>query len=348
MTANSYQITLKPSNHTFICKEDETILDAALSAGFNLPYGCQDGACGSCKGTILSGKVNYGRYHEGALSETERNQGRALFCTATPLEDIVIEAKNISALKDIVIKTLPCRVQELKRVSEDVIVLRLRLPANEKLVFLAGQYIDILTKDGKRRSFSLANAPYDNQFVELHIRNIQGGNFTRHVFEEMKERDILRFEGPLGQFYLRENSDKPIIFVATGTGFAPVKSILEYAFSKGIDRQIVLYWGARHVADMYMKEIPSEWQTQYDNFTFIPVLSEPKPEDHWNGRTGLVHDAVLNDFESLANYEVYACGSPLMINAAVKSFSEERQLPLESFFSDAFTLSPDSSAAKRD
>ena len=222
-------------------------------------------------------------------------------------------------------------------------IISLKLPPNERLQFLAGQYIDILMKNGKRRSFSLANAPHDDELLQLHVRNYRGGTFAEHVFTQMKERDILRFEGPLGTFFLREDSDKPIIFVASGTGFAPVKSILEHVFhvrnSRGNERQMVLYWGNRTKADLYLANLAGNWQQEHDNFTFIPVLSEALPSDNWSGRTGLVHEAVMQDFDDLAGYQIYACGAPGMVEAAHRDFTQLRRLPEEEFFSDAFTVS---------
>ena len=340
----SYQVTLKPSGHIFSAHTGETVLQAALREGFPLPYGCRNGACGTCKGKIIQGTVDFGSHNEDTLTEMEKRAGMALFCCASPLSDLVVECREIGAIKDIKVKTLPCRVHKLERVAPGVMVISLKLPANERLQFLAGQYIDIFTKNGKRRSFSLANAPHDDELLQLHVRNYLGGTFAEHVFTRMKERDILRFEGPLGTFFLREDSDKPIIFVASGTGFAPVKSILEHAFHvrnlRGNERQMMLYWGNRTKTDLYMTDLAESWQQKHDNFTFIPVLSEALPQDNWSGRTGLVHQAVLEDLGDLAGYQVYACGAPAMVEAAHKDFTKLRGLPEDEFFSDAFTASP--------
>ena len=340
----SYQVTLKPSGHIFSAHTGETLLQAALREGFPLPYGCRNGACGTCKGKIIQGTVDFGSHNEDTLTEMEKRAGMALFCCASPLSDLVVECREIGAIKDIKVKTLPCRVHKLERVAPGVMVISLKLPANERLQFLAGQYIDIFMKNGKRRSFSLANAPHDDELLQLHVRNYLGGTFAEHVFTRMKERDILRFEGPLGTFFLREDSDKPIIFVASGTGFAPVKSILEHAFHvrslRGNERQMMLYWGNRTKADLYMTDLAESWQQKHDNFTFIPVLSEALPQDNWSGRTGLVHQAVLEDLGDLAGYQVYACGAPAMVEAAHKDFTKLRGLPEDEFFSDAFTASP--------
>ncbi|SOD40353.1 CDP-6-deoxy-delta-3,4-glucoseen reductase [Nitrosovibrio sp. Nv4] len=338
-----HQITIEPSGHVFFAQPGETVLQAALREGYPLPYGCRNGACGTCKGKIIQGKVDFGSHNESALTEVEKQAGMALFCCAIPLSELVIECREIGAIKDIKIKMLPCRVHKLERVAPDVMIISLKLPANERLQFLAGQYIDILMKNGKRRSFSLANAPHDDELLQLHVRNYRGGAFAEHVFTQMKEKDILRFEGPLGTFFLREDSDKPIIFVASGTGFAPVKSILEHIFHvqdfRAHERQMVLYWGNRTRADLYMTDLAGSWQREHDNFTFIPVLSEPLPTDNWNGRTGLVHEAVLQDFDDLAGYQVYACGTPAMVEAAHRDFTRLRGLPEDEFFSDAFTTS---------
>ncbi|MDN5753741.1 MAG: CDP-6-deoxy-delta-3,4-glucoseen reductase [Nitrosospira sp.] len=340
----SHRITIEPSGHTFSAQPGETVLQAALREGFPLPYGCRNGACGTCKGKIIQGTVDFGSHNESTLTEMEKQAGMALFCCALPLSELVIECREIGAIRDIKVKTLPCRVHKLERVAPDVMVISLKLPTNERLQFLAGQYIDIFMKSGKRRSFSLANAPHDDELLQLHVRNYPGGTFAEHVFTRMKERDILRFEGPLGTFFLREDSDKPIIFVASGTGFAPVKSILEHAFYvrnvHGNERQMVLYWGARTKADLYLANLAGNWQQKHDNFTFIPVLSEALQTDHWSGRTGLVHQAVLADFDDLSGYQVYACGTPAMVEAAHTDFTRLRGLPEDEFFSDAFTVSP--------
>ena len=344
MSTDEYKIMLQPSGHKFQVAVDETVLDAALRQGIGLPYGCRNGACGSCKGVIIEGKFDYGTYQERTLSAEEKTAGKALFCVGKPRSDLILQVKEIGGSNDIRIRTLPCRVEKIEKVAADVAVLSLKLPAQERLQYFAGQYVDILLKDGKRRSFSIANAPHHDQFIELHIRQIPGGQFTNHVFNEMRERAILRMEGPLGSFFLREDSDKPIILVAGGTGFAPIKAVIEHALYERVDRELVLYWGCRTLQDLYMPLLPGQWAREHPNFTFIPVLSDPKPEDNWPGRTGLVHQAVLNDFDSLAGYQVYACGAPIMIDVSRQAFGE-RGLPDDEFFADSFTYSPYSNFA---
>ena len=331
-----FTVTIRPSGHQFSVETDESVLTAALREGFNLAYGCRNGACGSCKGRLLSGRVDYGEYQESALSELERRSGFALFCCAKPCEDIEIECREVGAAKDIRIRKMPCRVQKMVRAAPDVMVIDLRLPQNERLQYLAGQYLDVLLKDGQRRSFSMANPPHSDEFLQLHIRNY-GGAFSRHVFEQMKERDILRFEGPYGSFFLREDSSKPIILLASGTGFAPIKSIVEHALHIGIKRPMRLYWGGRRRADLYLDALVEAWAAEHPTLSYVPVLSEPQPEDAWTGRCGLVHRAVMADHADLSAYQVYACGNPLMVDAARNDFTAHCGLPAEEFFCDVFT-----------
>src|SRR5690349_23938354 len=336
-----HRVTLQPSGLQFEVADGESVLAAALRQGYVLPYGCKNGACGSCKGKLLEGQLDYGVYQKKALPDEEKAAGKALFCQARPLTDIVIEARTIGAAKDIQVKTLPCRIQKMERRADDVMVLGLKLPANERLQFLAGQFIEFLLKDGRRRSFSMANAPHADELIELHVRHVAGGQFTEHVFNKMKERDILRFEGPLGTFFLREDSDKPIVFVASGTGFAPIKSIIEGAFKKGISRPMTLYWGGRRPKDLYLNDLAAKWASENPGFRYVPVVSEALAEDAWTGRTGFVHRAAMEDFPDLSGHQVYACGVPIMVDSARRDFVGACRLPEEEFFADSFTTQAD-------
>jgi CDP-4-dehydro-6-deoxyglucose reductase len=332
-----FQITIKPSDHSFACDDGETVLAAAMRADLMIPYGCRNGACGTCKGKILDGAVEYGAHQPGTLTAAEKAQGLALFCVAKPTTPLTIEVREVRRAGDIQIRKLPCRIEKIDKAAPDVAIVSLKLPANERLQYLAGQYIDLLLKDGRRRSFSIATAPEDDALLELHIRHVPGGLFSGQLFNEFKGREILRFEGALGTFYLRENSDKPIIFVAGGTGFAPIKAVIEHALHHEVARPMVLYWGVRSLRDLYLPDLPGSWQAKHRDFRFIPVLSDPLPEDRWPGRTGLVHTAVMTDFPDLSGYQVYACGGPAMIDAAKRDFTAERGLPAEEFFADSFT-----------
>jgi len=337
----SFQVTVQPSGHQFTCEEGETVLAAAIRANIGLPYGCKNGACGSCKGKILSGSVTHGVHQEKALSAADEERGGSLFCCAKPSTDLVIEAREVAGVGDFPIKKLPTRVAAVEKVTDDVAIVSLQLPANERLQYRAGQYIEFLLKDNKRRSYSMANAPHLDERITLHIRHMPGGLFTDFVFNTMKERDILRFEGPLGTFFLREDSDKPMILLASGTGFAPIKAIIEQAIHNGAKRPMTLYWGGRRPKDLYMQQLCEEWARSYPNFTYVPVVSDALPEDNWSGRTGFVHKAVMEDFPDLSGHQVYACGAPIVVESAKKEYVAQCRLPEEEFYADAFTSEAD-------
>jgi len=340
----THQVTIRNTGHRFSARDGSTILQSALDAGLVLPYGCRDGACGSCKGKLVDGSIDYGRYSEKALTAQERAQGYALFCQAKPLSDVAIEAREVRKAGDIQVRKLPARVQKLERAADDAMIVYLKLPANERLMFLPGQYIDILLKDGTRRSFSMANAPHDDDYVQLHVRHVPGGAFTDHVFQTMKERDILRLEGPFGTFFLREESAKPIVLVASGTGFAPIKALIEAALRKGIPRPMTLYWGARRPKDLYLNALPERWAAEHSGFKYVPVISDALAEDRWDGRTGFVHRAVMEDLSDLSGHQVYACGVPIMVDSARRDFIQTCRLPENEFFADSFTTAADKAA----
>ena len=344
----THQCALVPSGRAFPVDDGETILQAALRAGVVLPYGCKDGACGSCKSQLMEGQVDYGTYQRKALSDAEKEQGGLLICCATAKTDVVIKARVVAAEGMMTVRKMPCRVQSITRAAPDVAIVKLQLPANDKFEYLAGQYIDILLKDGKRRSYSMASAPQANNVVELHIRHTPGGAFTDAIFgsgtpsaNAVKEKDILRFEGPQGTFFLREDSTKPMIMLASGTGFAPIKAVIEYAASKNSQRPIVLYWGGRRPHDLYQSELAQQWEKSLPNFRYVPVVSDALPEDGWTGRTGFVHRAVMEDFPDLSGHQVYACGAPIVVQSAQQDFVANCGLAGEEFFADAFTTAAD-------
>ena len=332
----TFEITIKPSDHRFECEADETILAGAVRAGLLLPYGCRDGACASCKSRILSGDVDYGIHQASTLTDNEKTQGYVLPCVAKPRSNLTLECREVRRAGDIQIRKLPARIEKIELPAPEVAIVSLKLPANERLQFLAGQYIDILQKEGRRRSFSLATPPHNDGFLQLHVRHMPNGAFTEHLFADQPIKEIIRIEGPHGAFYLREQSDKPMIFVAGGTGFAPIKSVIEHAFHQRIVRTMVLYWGQRTKRDLYLPELPLSWAANHPNFKYVPVLSEPLPDDEWTGRTGLVHQAVLDDYSDLSGHQVYACGAPVMVDAARRDFTQLRKLPPDEFFADSF------------
>jgi NAD(P)H-flavin reductase/quinol-cytochrome oxidoreductase complex cytochrome b subunit len=333
------EIVFGPERKAVFVRENETLLDAGLRHNLNLPFECRNGGCGVCKCTVVSGSVDPGIYQPDALSDAERAAGMVLMCCATAKGQAQITYAAPERAE--VIRQYVGTVARLEKLSHDVMLVSIALPQGAQLPFRAGQYINIILGDGERRAFSFANPPHEvaanGGLIDLHIRKVEGGRFTTHVFGAMGVGDALKFEGPLGNFVLRE-STKPIVFVAGATGFAPVKSMVEDAFHRGLQRPIHLYWGVRQFHDLYMPELPMRWAQEHVNFKFIPVLSEPAPADHWQGRTGLVHAAILEDFPSLHAHEIYACGSVNMVGAIFPHFRAQGAEE-GSCFSDAFTVS---------
>jgi len=340
----SFQITVQPSGRSFTADSTETLLAAGIRQGIGLPYGCKDGACGSCKCQKIEGTVVHGVHQSKALSEEEEAQGLILTCCATAQSDLILESRQVTEAGAFPIKKMPVRVASLARKSDDVMVIQLQLPANDVMQFHAGQYIEFLLRDGSRRSYSMANAPHTLEAgapkVELHIRHMPGGKFTDPVFTTMKEKDILRVEGPYGSFFLREESNKPMVLLASGTGFAPIKALMEHMQHKGITRPATLYWGGRRPSDLYMNDWVEGQLAQMPNLRYVPVVSDASPEDAWTGRTGFVHHAVLQDHPDLSGFQVYACGAPIVVDSAQRDYGAAG-LPAEEFFADSFTSEAD-------
>ncbi|MBL8352466.1 MAG: 2Fe-2S iron-sulfur cluster binding domain-containing protein [Burkholderiaceae bacterium] len=330
-------LTLHPGAVQVDARAGETLLEAGLRAGLTLPYDCRAGGCGVCVCTVLNGRIDPGPYQAAALTDAMRARGQALMCCAVALEDAEIEVEVPSLGAEAALRRFTGRVETMDRLADDLMRIRLVLPGGERIGFAAGQYLNIVLPGGQRRAFSFANPPHDNERIELHVRRIPGGLFTTQVFTTLQPGDTLDFEGPLGRFTLRE-SDRPILFVAGATGFAPVKSIVEDAFHRGVTRTMQLYWGAREAKDLYLRELAEQWQREHPNFSFVPVLSHAAPDDPWPGRRGLVHEALLADHPDLAGCEVYACGSAQMVEAAVPAFIAQG-LGEQFCFSDAFTPS---------
>jgi CDP-4-dehydro-6-deoxyglucose reductase len=346
----TFQVTIAPSQHQFSVTADQTVLDAALAAGILLPYSCRSGACSTCKAKIVSGTIQPVPSAEVILTPEEREAGYTLLCQARATSDLVVESREIRLASDIQVRKLPSRVTSITRPAADVAVLQLQLPATETFKFYAGQYVELILKDGKRRSYSMANPPHSAAALELHIRHLPGGLFTDHVFgvgaTQMKEREILRIEGPMGSFFLREDSDLPIVMLASGTGFAPIKAIIEHMVEQGVKRPVTLYWGGRRPADLYMHAMAQNWAATIPNFRYVPVVSDALPEDAWTGRTGFVHKAVMADFPDLSGYQVYACGAPIVVDSARREFVAHCKLPDDAFFADSFTSEADLAALK--
>ncbi|ALG69487.1 2Fe-2S iron-sulfur cluster-binding protein [Beggiatoa leptomitoformis] len=336
----TYTVYLRPSNQHFTVAPQETLLTAALKHNLLLPYNCRGGSCGACKATLLSGQISY-LEQPTCGDKINSAQGDILLCQAIANTDLEINSTLISRVCEISdIKRMPCRVERLHKLSNDVMQLWLKIPEHESLYFQAGQYLDVVLKDGRRRSFSIASTATELPLLELHIRRVNDGSFTQTVFDTMKVKDILRIELPLGMFFLRHDTLLPILFVAGGTGFAPVKAMIQQAIMENRQREMVFYWGVRSKQDLYMHAEIVAWTKTYSFIRYIPVLSDPLPEDNWQGKTGLVHEVVSQDIPHLVDYVVYASGPPVMVAAAHQQFLAQG-LPAEQFYSDPFEFAKD-------
>ena len=343
----SFNVTVQPSGRTYTANSDEALLAAAIRSGIGLPYGCKDGACGSCKCKKIEGTVVHGPHQLKALSHEEEAAGFILTCCGVAHSDVVIESRQVTDESAFPVKRMPARLSSFAKASHDVMVMRLQLPAADVFKYHAGQYVEFLLRDGDRRAYSMANAPHtqaENASIELHMRHSPGGKFTDHVFGAMKEKEIMRVEGPFGSFYLREDSTKPMVLLASGTGFAPIKAIIEHMQFKRITRPAVLYWGGRRPADLYMHDWVMARVAEMPNLRYIPVVSDALPEDAWTGRTGFVHKAVLQDMADLSAHQVYACGAPIVVDSAQADYLAAG-LPAEEFFADSFVTEKEKAQA---
>ena len=340
----TFTITVQPSGRNFTAQPDQAILAAGIAAGIGLPYGCKDGACGSCKCKLVQGTVIHGPHQSKALSAEEEANGFILTCCGVPQSDVVLESRQVTEAGAMPIKKMPSRVTLLEKKSHDVMLVKLQLPANDVMQFHAGQYVEFLLRDGARRSYSMANAPHTLLLgasqIELHIRHTPGGKFTDHVFGTMKDKEILRIEGPFGSFYLRD-SDKPMVLLASGTGFAPIKAIIEHMQFKNITRPAVLYWGGRRPEDLYMEAWVKERLAEMPHLSYIPVISNATMEDAWTGRAGFVHQAVMQDLPDLSGHQVYACGAPIVVDSAKADYTGKCGLPEDEFYADSFVTEAD-------
>jgi CDP-4-dehydro-6-deoxyglucose reductase, E3 len=329
-----YTITVQPSARQFVVESDETILAAAIRQGIGLPYSCRDGVCGTCKCRVVRGRVRARPQRTQALSGSDAAEGYALICSVSPESDVVLESTAVSAVGMFPVRKMPCRVTSIGRPAPDVAILRLETPRNTILEYHPGQYIELSMRDGTRRKFSLATAD-GHAGLELHIRHLPGGKFSGQVFNTLKEKDVLHLEGPFGTFMLNA-SVLPIVMLASGTGLAPIKAMLERVRSRGIAVPIVLYWGCRRRTDLYLHDWALQLSQAVPNLRYIPVLSEPHVEDRWDGRTGLVHKAVMADLPDLSKHQVYACGVPIMVESARAEFTSCCGLAAVEFHSDSF------------
>lgn len=336
------QVTLVPTEQSFSADPGESVLSAALRAGLNLPHSCKGGHCASCRARIVDGRFEYPAGRPPGLSEEEARAGFALLCQARAVTDLRVETREVRPAPDVEVKSLPCRIERLERLAEDVMAVFLRLPAVEDLHFRPGQYLDVMLSEGRRRSFSIASAPADGRLIELHVRRASKSGFTGQLFDSMRAGTLLRIEGPLGQFWLRTESPRPPLMIGGGTGYAPLRAMLRQLIAGGDRRPVILYWGARAPADLYEHEWLTALARERPGFDYRPVLSEPTGTS-WTGRRGLVHEAALADVEDPAAFDVYASGPPAMVESIRREFTSHG-LPREQLFFDSFDYAPDTLA----
>jgi CDP-4-dehydro-6-deoxyglucose reductase len=349
LTPGEFSVRIEPHARTLRVTAAQPLLEAALAAGLNLPHSCKSGHCASCRARLVSGEVRYPGARPLGITADEERAGYILLCQARAASDLTVEARLVASVADVEIKTLPCRIEALNPLAPDVMQVLLRLPSVERLPFHAGQYLDVLMDGGKRRSFSIASPPHDSEFLELHVRKVAGGGFTERLFgggagtDALRVGSLLRIEGPVGQFSYRDGT-APVIMIAGGTGFAPLKSMLRHALETGGERRIHLYWGARHPRDVYENERVLDWVRRYPHLSFTVVLSQAGAAEAGHTRTGWVHEAVLQDYPDLTGFEVYAAGPPAMIEAIRAGFFRHGLAP-DSLHFDSFDYAPDRSAA---
>jgi NAD(P)H-flavin reductase/ferredoxin len=339
----TFRVNLPESGLAFDCGAGESLLDAAARAGLELPYSCRSGVCGSCEGEVLAGDFVLTTRNGDGPAETGPAQ-RVKLCRLKPRSDMAIQPREVRKLDPSAQKTVKAKVYKISKPAADIAVLKLRFPAGVRAKFKAGQYLNVLLDGGMVRSFSMANTPHESDGVELHVRYLPNGVFAEQLFNLLKPGDVVNVRLPFGDFYLRE-SEQPIVFVAGGTGFAPVKSIVEDMVRKGVKRPVRLYFGARTPQLLYMHELCERWAREIPGFVYVPVVSDAGPTADWAGRTGLVHRAVLEDLPDLSGHQVYACGAPLMIEAAREAFERQGRLDHGAFFCDAFSPSSEVSPA---
>jgi CDP-4-dehydro-6-deoxyglucose reductase, E3 len=336
MASSEYTVRIDPHRRTIRARKDRPVLESALDAGLNLPHSCKSGHCGSCRAKLIEGEIHYPNGRPLGLMEEEARAGQVLLCQALPRSDLKVEARLIANVADVEIKTLPCRIARLQRLAPDVMQVFLKLPSVEALRFQPGQYLDVLLDDGRRRSFSIASPPHDSGLIELHVRRVVGGGFSELLFTTLQVGSLLRIEGPVGQFVYRD-SRSPLLMVAGGTGFAPLKSMLRHMHERGMERETHLYWGARQAADVYEEALVLDWVRRYPQLRFTAVLSEASQEGAPHRRVGWVHEVALADHPNLEAFDVYVAGPPALVEAVRASYPRQGASRL---YFDSFDYAP--------
>jgi len=307
----------------FACDPGMTVLDAAAKAGWELPYSCRRGNCESCRTPVLSGQVT-----------PPARDGTALLCQVRAASDIRIAPDRAEPLQQTSRKRVRAKLYRVRMAAPDVAIVDLRFPAGVRVAFKAGQYLRVLIEGEEPRCFSMSSTPKASDSAQIQVRVLPGSLFGERLLPTLQPGDPVEVELPHGDFYLRPGP-QPVLLVAGGTGFAPMQSILEDALPKQRDRSFTLYWGARQADGLYALEQVRKWEQKYPNFRFHGVISNDPAATGF--RTGLVHEAVLQDHPDLSAHQVYACGAPVLVSAAKESFTA-RGLAPSAFYSDAFSV----------
>jgi CDP-4-dehydro-6-deoxyglucose reductase/terephthalate 1,2-dioxygenase reductase component len=328
----AFTIHIDGTEQRFACEPGQNILDAGLKAGIEMPYSCRKGVCGNCAGGIAAGEVE-------CPPSNVTEPGQHLYCQCVPRGDVRIVPSAWHRIDPASRKIFKARVFRNTLAAADVSVLQLRLPAGQRARFRAGQYLQVTLPDGSKRSYSMANPPHESDSLQLHIRHVEGGQFTR-IVPTLQPGDVLEVELPFGNFELKEEATAPMLCVVGGTGFAPVKSLLDDLVKKRITRPVTLVWGARNAGGLYLMSAVERWQRLLPAFRFVPAVEDEADARKIGGFSGRVDDAVRTGFESLAGHEVYSCGAPAMVSAVRQVCVEERGLRPAHFFSDVFVPGP--------
>ncbi len=326
-----FEVSLK-NKKSFECSPETTLFEGARNAGILLEHSCLAARCSSCKVRVVDGET-LDMNDEFILTEDEKKNGFILSCNAKPLSDISLDIEDLGDVQLTRPKTFPAKINNIEQISPSVAEVTLRMPPKSDFSYLAGQYVNII-KGSVRRSYSIANAPNKEGTLDFLIKNYPGGSMSEYIFTKAKANDLLRVEGPLGTFFYRHSSSEVLVFLATGTGIAPVKALLEEIYLEEENhrgKKIMVIWGSRYPNDLFWTPL-----FEYENFEFIPVLS--RSGDEWEGEIGYVQDILMNKISDFSKVEVYACGSDAMISSAKKTLIQ-KGLQEHKFHADAFVQS---------
>lgn len=314
-------VKIRPSGHEFFVEGADTLLEAALRAGLALNYGCSNGNCGQCKARVVEGQVMKVRPHDYVLSEAEKSSGYALMCSNTAVTDVVIEAGEAQLASDIPLQHITAHVKSIDQAGDDMLILNLQTPRNNRLRFLAGQNAILQLGHALSAEFPVASCPCDDRNLQFHIRNLPGNPFSDYVATRLTNGEAVTVEGPKGSFVLHEDSTRPLIFIAFGAGFAPVKSLLEHAMALDVAESVHLYWVVSREVNLYLSNWPRAWADALDNFQYTPLVAGTDLETAAGRQESLVGgllQRIADDYPALDGFDVYVAGPESLLDSARK------------------------------